>query len=160
MPLSASVQARLNYQQETLAELIKGFSEEQLKQRVNPEKWSAFENIVHLVSYQPVFFKRLQLIEQQDNPAFERYRADDDPVFHQYNNRLLKDLLEDYYTQRFLVNKHLLQLPETVLRRQGTHPVYGRFSMSQWTDFFLLHESHHLFTIFMLTAALRNKFQH
>ena len=159
MPLSLSIQSRLKHQQDTLTDLIKGLTEEQLKQRVNPEKWSVFENIVHLVSYQPVFFKRLQLIEQQDCPAFERYVADNDPVFRQYLERSLKELLEDFSTQRFLINNHVFHLSETVLRREGTHPLYGRFSISQWCDFFLLHEAHHLFTIFMLTAALRKSFQ-
>jgi hypothetical protein len=160
MPLSLSIQSRLKHQHETVAELIKGLSEEQLKQRVNPAKWSAFENIVHLVSYQPVFYRRLQLIEQQDNPAFERYVADNDPVFQQYTDRSLKELLDDFTTQRFLINNHIFQLTETVLRREGSHPLFGRFNISQWTDFFLLHEAHHLFTIFMLTAAGRKGFQH
>jgi hypothetical protein len=159
MPLSSSIQARLKHQQETLHELIKGLTEEQLKERVNPDKWSAFENIVHLVAYQPVFLRRLQLIEQQDKPLFDRYAADNDPVFHEYLSRSLKELLADYSTQRFLVNNHITQLSETTLRREGSHPLYGRFSISQWADFFLLHEAHHFFTIFMLAAALRNRFQ-
>src|ERR1700709_80832 len=107
MPLSLSIQSRLKHQQDTLVELIKNLTEEQLKQRVNPDKWSAFENIVHLVSYQPVFFKRVQLIEQQDCPAFDRYIADNDPVFHQYLEHSLQELLDDFSTQRFLINKHV-----------------------------------------------------
>jgi hypothetical protein len=159
MPLSLSVQARLKHQQETMAELIKGLSEEQLKEHINPEKWSAFENIVHLVAYQPIFLQRLQVIAHNENPLFERYTADSDPVFHQYMSRSLKELLEDYSTQRFLIINHVTQLSETTLRREGSHPLYGRFNISQWTDFFLLHEAHHFFTIFMLTSALRKTFQ-
>jgi len=159
MPLSSSVQARLKYQHETLAELVKGLTEAQLKERINPEKWSAFENIVHLVAYQPVFLQRLQLITHQDNPLFERYVADNDPVFHQYLSLSLKELMDDLQTQRFLINNQLGQFSETLLRREGVHPLYGGFSIGQWADFFLLHEAHHLFTIFMLTAALRKRFQ-
>jgi DinB superfamily len=159
MPLSSSVLARLKYQQETLNELIRGLSEEQLKEHINPGKWSAFENIVHLTSYEPVFLNRLQLIEHAETPLFERYVADNDPVFHAYMNHSLKELLDDYSTQRFLINNHITSLSETMLRREGIHPVYGRFTISQWADFFLLHEAHHLFTIFMLGAALRKRFQ-
>jgi len=159
MPLSSSVLARLKYQQETLGELIKGLTEEQLKEHLNPGKWSAFENIVHLTSYQPVFLKRLQLIEHTEDPLFERYTADNDPVFHQYMSRSLSALLEDYATERFLVNNHITNLSETILRRKGIHPLYGSFTISQWADFFLLHEAHHLFTIFMLTSSLRKRFQ-
>jgi hypothetical protein len=159
MPLSPSVLARLKYQHETLNELINGLTEAQLKERINPDKWSAFENIVHLVAYQPTFFHRLQLIAQKDSPLFERYVADNDPVFHQYMTWPLKELLEDLSIQRFLVNNHITQLSETILRREGIHPLYGHFSICQWADFFLLHEAHHLFSIFMLTATLRKRFQ-
>jgi len=159
MPLSSSVQARLKYQYETLHELIKGLTAEQLKERVNPDKWSAFENIVHLVAYQPTFLRRLQLIEQKDNPLFERYVADNDPLFGQYLAFSLKELEDDLATQRFLINNHIMNLNEATLRREGIHPLYGSFSISQWADFFLLHEAHHLFTIFMLTASLRKGVQ-
>jgi len=159
MPLSSSVQARLKYQHETLNELTKGLTEEQLKERINPDKWSAFENIVHLAAYQPSFLQRLQLITHKNNPLFERYIADNDPVFHQYMAWSVKELLEDLSTQRFLINNHITNLGETTLRREGIHPLYGSFSINQWADFFLLHEAHHLFTIFMLTAALRKRLQ-
>ena len=110
MPLSASVLARLKHQHETLNELIKGLTEAQLKERINPDKWSAFENIVHLTAYQPAFFQRLQLIASRDNPLFERYAADNDPVFQQYMAYSLKELLEDLSTQRFLINNHIINL--------------------------------------------------
>jgi len=160
MPLSPSITARLKYQHETLHDLVKGLSETQLKEHINPGKWSAFENIVHLTAYQPTFHQRLHLIASQNTPVFERYVADNDPVFHQYLDRSLKELLEDLATERFLINNHLSNMTETTLRREGVHPLYGRFSMNQWADFFLLHEAHHLFTIFMLTANLRKQFQH
>jgi len=159
MPLSSSILGRLKNQHESLYELIKGLSETQLRQRVKPDKWSAYENLAHLVAYQPTFLHRLQLIAQQENPVFERYVADNDPLFHQCTGYPVKELLEDMSTQRFLINNHVTQLSETTLRRQGIHPLYGRFSISQWTEFFLLHEAHHLFTIFMLTAGLRNHVQ-
>lgn len=48
MSLSASVCSRLQHQQETIQELLNGFSEEQLRQRIQKEKWSAFKQVVHL----------------------------------------------------------------------------------------------------------------
>ena len=159
MPLSSSAQSRLKNQHENLQDLIKGLSEAQLRERVNPDKWSAFEQIAHLTAYQPLFLQRLQLIAGKDNPLFERYVADNDPLFHQCMQYPLKELLEDLATQRFLINNHIAQLSETTLRREGIHPLYGSFSINQWTDFFLLHEAHHLFSTFMLTAALRKRIQ-
>jgi DinB superfamily len=159
MPLSYSITTRLQYQHETMPELVKGFSGEQLKIVVNPGKWSVFENMAHLTAYQPVFLKRLQLIEQNENPLFERYVAENDPGFHTCLKYPLKELQDDLCTQRFLLHKHIIQLGETTLRRTGIHPKFGQLSVSQWTDFFLLHEAHHLFTIFMLVAELRKMLQ-
>lgn len=159
MPLSTSILTRLEHQHETVHELIKGFGEQPLKQRVNPDKWSVFEQLAHLTAYQPVFLHRMQQMEQQHQPAFERYVADNDPAFSACLLRPLKELEEDLTTQRFLIHKHISRLPETALRRTGLHPRYGAMSIVQWTEFFLLHESHHLFTIFQLTAEMRKMFQ-
>lgn len=71
MPLSSSVLSRLQYQHHTISELTKNFTEEQLRLRVNPDKWSAFENIVHLVAYQPIFIERIELMLKEENPSLE-----------------------------------------------------------------------------------------
>jgi hypothetical protein len=55
MSLSASVCSRLQHQHETIYELLNGFSEERLRQRIHKDKWSSFEHVAHLVTYQPVF---------------------------------------------------------------------------------------------------------
>jgi hypothetical protein len=35
----------------------------------------------------------------------------------------------------------------------GTHPKFGVLTIPGWTEFFLLHEAHHLFTIFRLAKS-------
>ena len=71
MPLSDSILSRLQYQYKTIDELISDLSEEQIKQRINPDKWSTFENIVHLAAYQPTFIRRLNLMLNENEPLFE-----------------------------------------------------------------------------------------
>jgi hypothetical protein len=151
MPLSISAISRLQHQHKTIHDLVKGLSEEQLNKRVNPEKWSAFEQIAHLAAYQPTFFGRLHKMQQEVSPSFERYVADNDPLFHECCKNSLKELLEDLDTQRFIIINHLTTLPEQALRRTGHHPKFGLLTIVEWTEFFLLHEAHHLFSIFMLT---------
>jgi uncharacterized damage-inducible protein DinB len=155
MPLSASILTRLKHQHETVYELIRGLTEEQLKQPLNPGKWSAFEHIVHLTAYQPTFLQRMRLIEQKEHIGFERYVAEQDPIFNEYLQHSLKELLDNLSAQRFLIHKYILQLSETALRRRAIHTKYGNMSVSQWVEFFLLHEAHHLFAIFMLTSEQR-----
>jgi hypothetical protein len=157
MPLSSSTLTRLQYQHETIAELITGFNEEQLKFRVNPDKWSAFENIVHLVSYQPVFIYRIGLMLKENNPLFERYAAGNDPLFHDYLQRPLKELLDILVHDRSLLNRMLSEMDEEKLKRTGLHSKFGNFTLSQWANLFLLHEAHHLWTILQLLSASNSR---
>lgn len=153
MSLSASVRTRLQHQHETIHDLLKGFSEEQLKQRIQRDKWSVHEQVAHLATYQPLFFRRLKTIEQEDNPFFDRYVADNDPAFLASCQKPVSDLLNGLQLQRNMIIEYLLAVPAETLGKTGRHPKYGLLTMTEWTEFFLLHEAHHLFSIFMLTRA-------
>jgi hypothetical protein len=155
MPLSASILARLRHQHETIRELTGNISEQHLRQRVDPAKWSAFENIAHLACYQPVFLHRLGRIQEENNPFFSRYVADADPEFPRYVQLTLSRLLGEIRTDRQALITLLEGMDETKLCRTGKHARYGQFELSQWVEFFLLHEAHHLYTIFMLVCELR-----
>ena len=150
MSLSNSILTRLEYQHETLSELIRGIPEECLRVRVNPEKWSPFGNIAHLAAYQPVFADRIERILLEINPSFPRYVAEQDPLFPAYLEQNLVDLTHTIATDRVSITMKLKGLNETAWQRAGLHPRFGRLTLVQWTEFFLLHEAHHLFTLFTL----------
>ena len=145
----------MQYQHKSLVDIINGLSEEQIRRNVNPGKWSIFENIVHLQTYQHTFCKRLKKILEEDNPVFDRYTAESDPLF--LDNCLVstREIMQDFITIRKEMANHSMAIEEKDLARTGTHPVYGTMNVSQWLNFFLLHESHHLFTIFKIAAELK-----
>jgi hypothetical protein len=155
MHLSDSQLYRLRYQHLTIKEVVQGLSETQLRQSVNPGKWSVHENIAHLAAYQPAFIVRLRRISNEPEPAFDRYVADNDPAFAEAVKEPLEVLLAHTETDRNTILNELLALDEQGLMRTAVHARYGKLNVIQWTEFFLLHEAHHLFTIFMLTADLR-----
>ena len=148
--LSNSIIQRLQFQHEAVTDLIRNIPEERLRLRPASGKWSTIENIAHLTAYQYIFLDRLKKIEKEESPLFSRYVGDDDPVFLSSVKRDLKDILEDLFTQRFILINRLKSLSEHALRQTGRHPVFGTLTIPQWTEFFLLHEAHHLFTIFKL----------
>ncbi|HKH60981.1 MAG TPA: DinB family protein [Flavitalea sp.] len=150
MPLSNSISSRLQFQHETIDELIRGYGEEQLKIRSVPDKWSPFENIAHLVLYQLLFQQRIVRILIESSPSFRRYVADNDPAFDEYLQRPLDQLMEILYSGRKQIYQQLHSISGHQLLLTGQHPVYGSLSLVQWTEFFLLHEAHHLFTLFKL----------
>lgn len=155
MPLSISLTDRLQHQHETILDLTEGFTEAQLKERVIPEKWSAFENIVHLAAYQKTYIDRIALILDGKKPKFERYVADNDPLFHEYLQKSLKELLDDISIKRMIIAGRLINLSEKDLNQVGHHPKFGYIPISKWGEFFTLHEAHHLFTIMQLLGAIQ-----
>jgi DinB superfamily len=140
----------LQYQHQTIDELIRGYDEESLKKRVFPDKWSPFENIVHLVSYQLIFKQRIDKMLDGGHPSFSRYVAEDDPGFYAWLEQPLKELLHSLYNVRSEIYQQLTHLSTDQLSSVGHHPKYGALTLIQWSEFFLLHEAHHQFTLFKL----------
>ena len=159
MPLSSSARTRLEFQHGTIRELIGEFSEQQLRQRVDPSKWSVFENIVHLATYQPVYLLRLERMKREDSPAFIRYTADEDPQFAIDLQLPLASLLDYIDTRRADILLKLRSMSENELSRTGVHPLFGTMTIIRWTEFFLLHEAHHIYTIFRLIQTSRQGFR-
>lgn len=157
MQLPSSLSTRLQYQHKSLVDLIDGLSEEQIRRQVNPGKWCVFENIVHLQTYQHEFIRRVKLILEKDNPSFERYSAESDPLFADNCHKTFREIMQDYITTRKELAAGIISFPETDYEKKGTHPLFGEMNLLQWINFFLLHEAHHLFIIFKLAAALRKE---
>jgi len=145
---------RLTHQPASLDISIKGLTEEQVKSRPIPEKWSIFENLAHLARYHEIFKDRTLLIAQGHTPVFQPYRADDDPGFFSWQQKSYAQLMTDFYADRAALNAQLATFTPEQLQGAGKHSVYGLFSLEGWTEFFLLHEAHHYFTIMKLAAMI------
>lgn len=63
--------------------------------------------------------------------------------------------MQDLITTRRELIAKILSLKEENVERTGGHPAFGTMNIKQWLNFFLLHEAHHLFTIFKLAAELK-----
>ncbi|MFI5185802.1 MAG: DinB family protein [Chitinophagales bacterium] len=156
MSLPTSVTTRLEYQHKSLMDIIEGLSDEQIRTPVIPGKWSIFENMVHLAISEHVFIHRFHRILNEENPQIERYSAESDPFFYDNCTKTTREIMQDLIsTRREMIDK-VHSLKEEDIQRIGVHPVYGTMNMLQWLNFFVLHEAHHLFTIFKLVPELRN----
>jgi uncharacterized damage-inducible protein DinB len=157
MTLPSSITTRLQYQHKSLLDLIEGLTDEQVHKKIIPNKWSVFENMVHLQTYQHVFIFRVREILKGDNPAFERYTADSDPYFPVNCSKPSWEIIQDLLALRKDIAAEVNNIKEEELIKTGTHPVFGQMNLVQWLNFFLLHEAHHLFTIFKLAAELKKE---
>ncbi|MEI2739112.1 MAG: DinB family protein [Chitinophagaceae bacterium] len=153
--MSSSISTRLQYQHKSLVDIIDGLTDEQVRRPVVAGKWSIFENIVHLQTYQHIFVSRVKQILEKDNPAFPRYTAEADPEFLDNCGKSTREVMQDLITVRKQMSAEIIAFPETDLAKTGTHPAFGEMTLFQWLNFFLLHEAHHLFTIFKLAGTLK-----
>jgi uncharacterized damage-inducible protein DinB len=151
--LYSSLVCRLKTQHLAVAEIIKNLDEQRLTQQPEPGKWSIKDNIAHLVSYQPVFIGRVHQMLKGDKPIFSAYRADDEGDFIEARGWPLEDLLSKLNGNRRQILELITNLPDDQLLLKGIHPKYGTLTITEWAEFFLLHEAHHLFTMFRLKAS-------
>jgi len=144
---------RLKTQHLAVAEIVKHIDEQRLNHQPEPGKWSIKDNIAHLVSYQPVFIGRVHQMLKGDTPIFNAYRADNEADFIEAQGLSLADLLSKLNGNRRQILELITNLPDDQLSLKGTHPKYGTLMITEWTEFFLLHEAHHLFTMFRLAKG-------
>ncbi len=148
--LYPSLKNRLKDQHTSLGIMIADLNTNKLSYRPAPGKWNIHDNVTHLAVYQPIFINRIRTILEKDRPTFNPYRADDDPVFLTWREWDMQDLLARLNEDRERLYQLITNLSEQELIRIGTHLRYGTLTITQWTEFFLLHEAHHQFTIFKL----------
>lgn len=144
---------RLKTQHLAAAEIVKHIDEQRLNNQPEPGKWSIKDNIAHLVSYQPVFIGRVHQMLKGGTPTFSAYRADDEADFTEARGLSLNDMLSKLNGNRRQILELITNLPDDQLSLKGTHPKYGTLMITEWTEFFLLHEAHHLFTMFRLAKG-------
>jgi hypothetical protein len=156
LQMPSSISTRLHYQHKVLMDIIDGFSDDQIRRNVIPGKWSIFENIVHLQTYQHVFNSRIRQILEENNPGFPRYSAEGDPNFLEGCGKSTREIMQNLITTRKEMTATMLNYAGPDLAKTGTHPHFGTMNTLKWMNFFLLHEAHHLFTIFKLGAEINN----
>jgi hypothetical protein len=135
--------------------LLQHATDKQLRQAVMHGKWSVHEQLAHLGRYQEVFAGRVNEIVMASAPAFPRYVAGEDPGFAIWKRRAVKANLDLLKAQRKILSDRFSGMGATTLHRTGVHVVYGRLTLTEWVEFFLLHEAHHLFEIFKAITSTR-----
>jgi len=153
--IQSTLTHRLKDQHRAITSIIIKLNDRQIQQHVIKGKWSIHEQIAHLAKYQPVFIDRVRKILMMDNPEFEKYDAEQDDGFEIYCAFTTYELLKKINTDREIIYNLVTRLSPDKLDRMGTHPKYGKLNILDWTEFFLLHEAHHLFAIFRMTHTVK-----
>jgi len=155
MPLPQTSLERLKTQHEVIEVLTSRLSEDELRFRPVSDKWSVQENIAHLACYQPRVITRTNKILKEENPSFESYSPENDPEFPKFLTMTVSELISNLRSNRLELFHLVSNLTDEQLKRTGSHSKFGMMNLVEWTEFFLLHEAHHLYTIFKLIRIKR-----
>ena len=116
-------------------ESVRGLSEEQLKTRCEPGKWSIHEVICHLADFELVYTDRIKCILAEDNPTLPGRDPDAFAETLTYDSRHIAtelNLIE-------AIRKHTAEILRTLSSDQweftGTHSVDGPLSVVELVDF-------------------------
>ncbi|MBT8220093.1 MAG: DinB family protein [Bacteroidia bacterium] len=146
--LYKEIDHRLQHQHLELKFLLKDLDQDFVMKQHSEGKWSIHENLAHLGRYQEVLLERLKRILKEDSPHCPRYHAEEDPNYDKWVKKSTEVILEDIFEKRKQLKRFIEGLTSQQLIRKGLHPLFLDMTILQWTQFFLLHESHHIYTIF------------
>lgn len=141
---------KLKNQHREIELLLDGLAPPLIRQRPTTNKWSMQEHLAHLGRYQEVFLQRLLLILSKETPELSRYRAENDHLFEIWRKLELSEILTKIELNRQDLIAFFAGLTPRDWNHSGIHPVLGTLSLRDWLQFFLFHESHHLYTLFKL----------
>lgn len=143
---------RLHGQFAGLERILGRFVEAGLNRLPANGKWSVREHIAHLARYHEIFLERLARILDEDRPQFDRYRAENDAQRKQWQSLPVDAALVRLRSSHAELTRRLEQLSADQFSRIGNHPVFGALTLGDWLEFFLIHEAHHMYAIFMLSG--------
>ena len=118
MQIPSSISTRLQYQHKSLLDIIDGLSDEQIRMQINPGKWSIFENIVHLQTYQHMFINRVRQMLTEEIPVFSPYTAEADPLFHDNCRLSSREVMQDLLTHVKNYHQQSCHLKKRILKRR------------------------------------------
>jgi len=143
--LSQSTRSRLATQLECLQVILGGRDAAAINRRPASGKWSAHENLAHLARMHEITLERIRRILDEDRPTLNRYRAEDDPEWPQWTAMRTEEVVGRLSTLRDDLIQLVTRLSPEQLSRVGVHGALGGMTIPEWSEFFLLHEAHHLY---------------
>jgi uncharacterized damage-inducible protein DinB len=127
--------------------LVREVAAERVKQRPQPEKWSAHEHACHLAQVQPMFLKRLELMLNDPAPRITPYNPDADDETGALLKVDLNEALERFTRERAELVEELRDLSAEDWERTAAHPEYAHYSVFIMFRHLALHDMLHSYRI-------------
>jgi uncharacterized damage-inducible protein DinB len=130
---------------EILRQLMAGVSEENAAKRPDPKRWSIAEVLEHLSHVEGHMFRiRLDRILEEDNPTVESYDQNEFDAQGLYSGRDPEESFAHFEEQRDECINLLQELDEAAGQRIATHPIAGKFTLTEMLNYWAAHDLSHI----------------
>jgi len=146
MTAPAELIARFEANADMIVRVFGGIPEDRLREERVPGKWSAHANLAHLGQFHDVIHARFHRMLHEDAPTFARMVPHEHPDTQVWIDKPSAVMLADFTARRRELCAWLRVLTPEQWDRQGTHAAFGTMTMTQWLEFYLQHEGHHVYT--------------
>ena len=118
-----------------------------LKRRPPSGKWSIHEHACHLAEVHPLFFRRLDLMLSENNPAIKSYEPGRDDPADALLRIDLNEALRRFKRDRSRLVQRLRRLMPEDWTRTGQHDEYNSYSVFTMFRHVALHDFFHAYRI-------------
>ena len=143
--------SKLTETPKVLTSLLRGVSDEALRRKPAPEKWSMLEITCHLRDVEQLFVERYGKIANHDRPALRMMNQDELAARLKYNEDDPAAALRDFRALREETVALLGALAHQSWQRVGLHPKRGEFGIAAHAAMHVSHDANHLNQIRALT---------
>lgn len=139
---------------QVLGHLLTQVTQEQAQTlRDGEDGWTVLEVVCHLRDFNGFFFKRAQMIVEQDNPALPAYDHEAIAIEQRYNEQNLREAFVALADEREAFRDFFKNLTEEQWTRVGIHPEKGVFSLIDAAAQVGTHELDHIEQITRILAT-------
>lgn len=139
---------------EVLRAAVEGMSEDQLRARPVPGRWSTLEVVCHVADMEIVYAERIRRILAEDTPLLQDADPDRFAAGLHYHERSLERELELVRAIREQTAVLLEAIPREAWSRTGNHSVVGTVTLLQIVQNITDHIPHHVKFIYEKRKAL------
>jgi hypothetical protein len=136
---------------------IEGLSDEDLRARPLPGKWTACEIVHHLADSEMTSAVRLRKLLTEESPQIQGYDQEAFAERLRYNERDIAPALEAFRAARATSAQLLEVMTEEDWARAGTHTESGRYTSEDWLRIYAAHAHNHAAQIRRLREEMRKR---
>lgn len=117
--------------------------EEAVRKTDGPGGWNVISILCHLRDYDQIFYERVLMMLEQDNPQLPAYNHEALAVERDYNNQNLDAVFRDFVAKRRRFINLFSSLQPDQWQRPGIHPEYGPTNVLERARQVVFHDINH-----------------